>query len=513
MIKLLIADDEKIIRETISTAIDWSALGIELIGTAANGIEAYNIILDEYPDIVLTDIKMPGLSGLELIERIKKINHDAEFIILSGYDDFKYAQEAIKYGVRSYLLKPCNENQIIKCIQEIKDNLVSKKLSRQINEQETLIHYFESNILLTIISEGISSDSNSFQNLTYANIYQPYYKYLDFFDEPYNLCFLYFVEEFSLSEVMNKITAFHSSQCPGIVFNIIYVHNTLLCFYKSFGMDTAAFDKFMNKLCTHNQTVSFHYERNEIDSLEVLLNTLLAKIKRYETIYYSVNGNNFIQICNFKNILQEFDQCVLQLKSTDSEAVRNAFSHFKQVIEPIMDINLLKQLASSSIMQITAFYMPSTIIYASEKLFVLNQISNCKKLAKELVIFIEEIIEANMQNTTTLKISEQIKKIVSEHIEDPNLSLKWIAEHYLYMNVDYLSKKFLHETGEKFSNFLTQQRIKRSKILFRQYNSIDKIKIIAELVGCGNNPQYFSHIFKKETGMSPSHYIKSNQEE
>ena len=74
MLKLLIVDDEKIIRETMAGLIDWNSLGIQLIGTARDGIEAYNMILDEYPDIVLTDIKMPGLSGLELIQKIHGIN-------------------------------------------------------------------------------------------------------------------------------------------------------------------------------------------------------------------------------------------------------------------------------------------------------------------------------------------------------------------------------------------------------------------------------------------------------
>jgi len=91
------------------------------------------------------------------------------------------------------------------------------------------------------------------------------------------------------------------------------------------------------------------------------------------------------------------------------------------------------------------------------------------------------------------------------------LSIQIIHTKSHILNVDYLSKKFLNETDEKFSNYLTQQRINHSKILLNQYNSVDKIKLIAELVGCGNNPQYFSHIFSKETGMSPSNYINSIQ--
>ena len=110
MLKLLIVDDERIIRETMATIIDWNTLDIQLIGTAKDGIEAYNIILDEYPDIVLTDIKMPALSGIELIAKIHEINPQTQFIILSGYGEFEYAKKAMQYGVKHYLLKPCNAN-------------------------------------------------------------------------------------------------------------------------------------------------------------------------------------------------------------------------------------------------------------------------------------------------------------------------------------------------------------------------------------------------------------------
>lgn len=120
MLKLLIVDDERIIRETMATIIDWNTLDIQLIGTAKDGIEAYNIILDEYPDIVLTDIKMPALSGIELIAKIHEINPQTQFIILSGYGEFEYAKKAMQYGVKHYLLKPCNEMQIVDSIKNIK---------------------------------------------------------------------------------------------------------------------------------------------------------------------------------------------------------------------------------------------------------------------------------------------------------------------------------------------------------------------------------------------------------
>lgn len=140
MLRLVIVDDEKIIRETISTIIDWNSLDIEVIGTCKNGIEAYDMILDEYPDIVLTDIKMPGLSGLELIEKIRQTDEDIKFVILSGYGEFDYAKTAMKYGVKHYLLKPCNENQIIDVMKQVaQDCYRTRALQEMQNKHQKLI--------------------------------------------------------------------------------------------------------------------------------------------------------------------------------------------------------------------------------------------------------------------------------------------------------------------------------------------------------------------------------------
>jgi len=120
MYKLLIVDDEDIIRQGIRCAIDWDRLDIKAF-EASNGLVAYDMILKEKFDIVLLDIKMPGLSGLELIEKIKNslIDPDVIFIILSGYADFSIANQAMKYGVKYYLLKPTDEEEIVSTIHKV----------------------------------------------------------------------------------------------------------------------------------------------------------------------------------------------------------------------------------------------------------------------------------------------------------------------------------------------------------------------------------------------------------
>ena len=105
MYKLLLVDDERMIREGISAMIDWEKFNIR-IKLASNGLEAYEMIVHDPPDILITDIKMPGLEGLALIERTYQKFPDMMVVILSGYGEFDFASRAIEYGVKHYLLKP-----------------------------------------------------------------------------------------------------------------------------------------------------------------------------------------------------------------------------------------------------------------------------------------------------------------------------------------------------------------------------------------------------------------------
>lgn len=130
MLKMIIVDDEKIIRETIHSLIDWNSLGIDVAAVCKDGIEAFDCILDEYPDIVMTDIKMPGLSGLDLIEKVRAAQLNTEFIILSGYGEFEFARTAMRYGVKHYLLKPSNETEITQVIMSCVETCKSKSASR-----------------------------------------------------------------------------------------------------------------------------------------------------------------------------------------------------------------------------------------------------------------------------------------------------------------------------------------------------------------------------------------------
>ena len=127
MYKVVIVDDERPIVEGLKAFIDWEEQGFSVVGTAFNGEDGVKAAKECAADVVITDIRMPLLSGHDLIDRVKEFNPSCKFIILSGYSNFKYAQEAVKRGAFSYLLKPIQERELKETLSSIKKELDLKK--------------------------------------------------------------------------------------------------------------------------------------------------------------------------------------------------------------------------------------------------------------------------------------------------------------------------------------------------------------------------------------------------
>ena len=154
MYHVLVADDEDIIREGIKCLVDYEALGFSIIGEAANGDSAYEAILSLKPDVVLMDIRMPGMSGLEVIHKIKEQGFEGKIIIISSYSDFNYAQEAIRYGVQYYLTKPIDEDELEDILRTFKNDFDAERKAKH-----TSAHYRQK-AHNSILKDILNGDAN-----------------------------------------------------------------------------------------------------------------------------------------------------------------------------------------------------------------------------------------------------------------------------------------------------------------------------------------------------------------
>lgn len=333
MYKLLIADDEKIIRESVSEMIPWADYNIQITACCKNGLEALDAIMDTAPDIVMTDIRMPGMDGLELIHKIQSLDSHIRFIILTGYPEFEYARQALRYGVQEYLLKPISEEQIVEAVKNVKDSL----------------NYVLDPSMNALISNLIRTRKNADKE--------------------------------------------HAGEL-------------LAHFFR-------------------------HYNTGE-------------------------------ELCSYGL------QLLIELHTNSSPMNVKFLSHFTEDLLLEQDLDKLRNHIITNILE---------LLFASE--------------------------------SVKTPLSDIVKKYVSKHINDENLSLKFIAENVLYINVNYLSRCFTKQTGENFSNYLNRTRIEKARKMLCQ-TGLKNIHNIAEAVGFGANPQYFSQVFKKYTGMTPSTYVNPN---
>lgn len=505
MLKLLIVDDEEIICQTIANLIDWKSLGVSLIGTCLDGVEAYHTILDESPDIVMTDIRMPSISGLELIERITATDLHTQFIILSGYGEFEYAKRAMKCGVKHYLLKPCDEQQIIACMQDVIKDIQTQVLSsNSLQVHNSGIQDLHETLINNIIREGVSLTEIA------PSFFDPYEHYINLTDTPYQMCTLYYLEKSNLAQALSTIDSYFSKQAPGLYIHKIYMKNILVLLFPNCDSEYQEIDSFFRSLSFADQTTSILYERTFFLNLRKLLEHTIPRLKRYDTLYF-ISREKLVPNFNYGNIVLHMNQMIPSLLlSCKSGKISEVMEELRELLQMVSNRDFLVQLSDNLLISLSTQISNCTLSDITDFLYMLRQKESLSDIITCTLNKTSDILNTHL--SAPEHYSPFIENLISYlelHMDNSNLTLKWIAENYLYMNVNYVSRCFLKETGQKFSSYLMNLRVQKAKeILSTQGN--EKIQDVAELVGCGNNPYYFSKIFKKCTGMTPSAYVRKN---
>lgn len=501
MLKIMIVDDEEIICRSIAALITQEAPHLQLIGTCLDGVEAYHMILDETPDIVITDIRMPGISGLELIERIRRTSLHTHFIVLSGYGEFEYARQAMKSGVHHYLLKPCSDQELIDSLRQVEDECVKE---RQLMESQGHLpqeyQEFQNILLSNMIQEGILLEE------TTSRFFASYNRYADFLETPYQLCRFSGISRSALDKYTERIDDFLAKSAGHLNCFRIFYSDVLVYFFPNFAEDYAIADRYFRGLSVSGQTAPLIYERISYPNLQSLLEELIATLRNFDQLSY-LYPNRTVTAYNHHSLNERIKKLVPRLLSDDSQEAAAAYAEFEQILSALSERNFLLQLGAQTLIYLAS--QSPTIAMTDITAFVLElyTVKEEAELRHRILSKVQELLAAC--RAPKKEYSAFIRRTLDymeEHYADQDLTLKWIAENYLYMNINYVSRCFVRETGNKFSATLIDLRIRHAKEILAA--SGDKIQNVAELVGCGDNPSYFSRIFKKSTGMTPSAYVR-----
>lgn len=531
MIKVLIIDDEPIIREGLRKTINWKTLHCTVIGEAENGVEAIEMIDNLIPDIVITDIMMPGHSGLELTKYIKDNHPQIKIIFLTGYNDFSFAQQAIKLGAYDFVLKPTNTDELEKVLAKARDEIL--KCNSEIIQHEKLLEVIDAS--LPILKDKFISDL-LYSNSVSANEIE---EKLLFFGINIESFIIMCVEIDNFLELNKKSTEeekllqiFSVKEKIEMLMNRCKFKCIINCNQNSFSV-ILQFPRNESEEVLKMGVISVAEElRNKFENCSAF--TISIGISHYYDKVYDIRkayteavkclqnrfyiGNNTtIHIDDIFSFETQSGRNEIQtkpileaIKAGNTEKVQ---AELKEIIKTLSQINnkaYVTNICTEIIASISRLYCE---LYGNisdifeEGTIPFDSIWGCTCLA-DLFSILENLLDKVSQSINRL-LNSQTRKVVSNALEYINkhfheeVTLNVVSEH-VYMSPWYFSKLFKKETGETFTEFLLKCRIDKAKELLK--NSFElKAYEVAELVGF-NDARYFGQIFKKVTGLTPTEY-------
>ena len=532
MLKVLIADDETLGCELIKMSIDWGALGLEVSGTAYNGLEALEMALKIKPDIVITDVRMAGLDGLSLIEGIRNARLDCRFIIISGYPDFSYAQKALKLSVFEYILKPIDEVTLTEALIRLRNKIqLDGEASSQISAYKSQLDHNLELMRSRFLTEQLSLSRPFDMPLKEINeTYQFQFQYAVYaamvvkvdsiFEEsqPSDMDTLLLRKMCAATQQrMNKGGVLsYSIVKPGRLISI--VNCTMEQAADLYNLSQAVLYELQNRDEWFNQYTFTIGLGTMTDSLDKIHHSLAAADTAVK--YRIVNGVNrvinsaslsfphysirdYITVDDEKTFFHLIQNCdMIELKNWILSLFQSP--HIIKYASPPLLFDLAEKCADifgEAVKTLDPDSMPRSEILR-------QALDNCRSLEDILRTLLEHIQSFaqdyyTSRTETYSKPIQMMKDYVLLHYREP-IKLNDMAE-LVHFHPNYLSELFRKETGMTFSDYLTDCRLDAAKrlLLDLQYNVYD----VAELVGI-KDTKYFSRIFKKAVGVTPSEYRK-----
>ena len=530
MLKVFLAEDEFIIREGIKNNIDWQAHGYEFCGEASDGELAFPLIQKTRPDILITDIKMPFVDGLALSRLVKKELPETEIIILSGYEEFDYAKEAIQIGVARYLLKPINGETLLQEIDSVAEIILDKQKEKEIREKYQ--REMEENSLrdqMNLFQHLVTGDCSMEELLSVADkldlkIMAPWYSIVllkiqsmkhDY--EEYSGSIVVVDERIAkLAEPEHVLIFDRALEGRAFLFKADS-EDELLAYQKEYLGDVkevlsgyanlryfGGIGTPVNRLreipASFEDASHAFAHRYLVAESCILDSSLLMQEGAAENEDFRISAVNPEQIDRTK--MQEF------LRTGDlDEVVYFVDEFFGKLDGGAMKSRIFRQyITMDAYFSIVDFLKGLGL--QKDEIEAPDQDSSILQDEKSAMDYIVRIMEKALV-LREKKASSRYEDVVSEvihYIEDnyaqEELSLNLLASHVNF-SPNHLSMIFSQQTGQTLIRYLTDYRMNRAKELLRC--SSKKSSVISMEVGY-KDPHYFSYLFKKTQGMTPTQY-------
>lgn len=501
MLNVMIVDDEPNVRQGIKMMIPWKELNLNVIAEAEDGDTGLKQILAYKPDITISDVKMPGMTGIQMISSARQEGFNGKFIILTGYSDFTYAKEAISLGVDDFILKPVDEDELINALKKISEKIISQR-----NDANTLKRSNEF-INEEMIREFLVNDEIDPQNALK----------LGYTCNNYTVAILGCTKDEPVDEktkLMESVKTF-LNDFDNIDIVTLNFNSRLCIIFKGWERDNIMLTlSSLRDYTNRNIFVAIgdvavtadDIKKAYLSSLELYKNKFLylhLGIVSKEII--DENNSDFEGINDYAsqifaymeiNDLEKLNEC---LDSFQNSLRQKSYSQEKAkviCITILLDIKsrIAKTTGEKKALQ---FFTDNISNEIGEKNSLFDIICMIKKLLTE----VSNLVFGSTTKSTMERIVQYIRNNYNQE-----LRLELLANIFGY-NSAYLGKVFHQYTGENFNNYLDEIRITEAKRLL----SLEEYKVyeVAEMVGY-SNINYFHNKFKKYVGISPLNFKKKN---
>ncbi|MBR3548676.1 MAG: response regulator [Treponema sp.] len=509
LIKVLIVDDEAIVRNGLKKIINWEKIGCTICGEASNGKEALDKINELFPSIVLLDVTMPVMSGIEVLAEVhnnpKNYPGNPQFIILSGYSDFDYAHKAINYGAKGYLVKPVDEDileeKIIALANEVRLESETNTLRTKSNK-ENLAKKFSQMFLFGAVDDAFNPEEDSNDTFRVAFISpvlcgcEGQLQSLKFaIEHSFKFCkFIYFSMEAEMILVLKNEEDFSVEHNFNALCKALQKKGSIAAIGKSGKGLQGALDSYNQAKKLYSrlfffENIPFITEEN-IDSKTILPQkpTPSEDVNLFSCIGDLVKYIEIYDLENIGKIIQEQREALKTSTKTADQVKKICMAFIVELSNQIRTKHPEKELTAVSAMDLV------NLIYSQ------NYFDEMIRIVSDYTNGLAEAFTSNSSNSTILKVIQYVK---SNYNTDLKLEM---LGNLFNCNSAYLGKKFREYTGVPFNTYMDIIRIEKAKNMIATTDL--KIYEISKLVGYSNT-DYFYLKFKKHTNMTPKEFKAS----